>query len=181
MKVNLKRSTVLRVLILIFALTIFVSCGGNNMRPEKELKNFTKEIENGNLANLGLTIFYLSPSTLTLYPLSVDDLINSSNVHKVVINGSRLDENIELLKQINNDALVPVQQKSRINARIYYVFENNKERKIFDVAMWGETDSIFVNGCEVKENDIFYDVIMPFLPEDAVKELETYLKRGKQE
>lgn len=177
---NLKKSTVLLVLILIFTLTIFVSCGGDNMRPEKALKKFSKEIENGNLVNMNLTIYYLSPLIRTMIPLSVDDLIKISDTHKVVINGSELDKNIELLKQINNNSLIPIEEKSRMNARVYYVFENNNGNKIFDVAMWGSNNSIYINGFEVKGSDIFYDIIMPFLSEDAVEELERF-KQWKQE
>ncbi len=75
--------------------------------------------------------------------------------------------------------MIPVKDKSDIDGRIYYKFESEKEGKILDVAMWGEeTNSIFVNGFEVEGNDMFYDVIMPFLPEDAVKDLKAYLSRG---
>jgi hypothetical protein len=39
----------------------------------------------------------------------------------------------------------------------------------------GEMITAYLSGIEVKENDIFYDIVMPFLPTDAVKEFETYL------
>ena len=54
---------------------------------------------------------------------------------------------------------------------MYYVLESKKNGKLIDVAMWGDEDNIFVNGFEVKENNIFYDVVIPFLPENEVKEL----------
>lgn len=47
-----------------------------------------------------------------------------------------------------------------------------KGKKIFDVAMWGCDGGILVNGVEVKDNSVFYDVIMPFLPEDAAEKWE---------
>ena len=60
---------------------------------------------------------------------------------------------------------------------MYYVLESKKNGKLLEVAMWGENDdTIFVNGTEVKENDIFYDVIIPFLPEEEAKELKDYIK-----
>ena len=128
------------------------------------------------------TIYYVSPFILTRHPLSVDDLINMSSVRKVVINSSSLEEHIDLFKQISNDDLIPIKKKSYLDARLYYALESKENGKLLDVAMWaGDDKSIFVNGFEVKGNDFFYDVIKPFLPEDAVKELETYLNRGKQE
>jgi hypothetical protein len=88
-------------------------------------------------------------------------------------------EHTDLLKQLSNAALIPVEPESRINARLYYVFETKKGKKILDVAMWGNDSSIYVNGLEVKENINFYDVLMPFLPEDKAKEFKEYLSYGQ--
>ena len=65
--------------------------------------------------------------------------------------------------------LIPVWKKSYLNARIYYVFETGEQGKILDVAMWGDNANIFVNEIEIKENDIFYDVLITFLPEDLIE------------
>jgi hypothetical protein len=71
--------------------------------------------------------------------------------------------------------LKPVKQKSLINARFYYLFETDKHDTVLEVAMWGDNKSIFVNGLEVRKNDIFYDVIIPFLPESVLNEFEAYI------
>jgi hypothetical protein len=155
--------------------TILVSCGRDNIHSKNTLLQFSELIESGNLSDFSLTIYYMSPFTSTRYPLSAEDLISRREENKIVINGSRLEEHIDLLNQINNTVLIPVEHKSRIDARLYYVFETKKDGKLFSVSMWGEDNSIFVNGIEVKGNDIFYDIVMPFLPTDAVKEFETYL------
>lgn len=167
MNINPKTGTDLRVIILLILLTVFAGCAGDNMRPDVALKTFVKEIESGNLANLSLTIYYLSPNVLTFIALSAEDLVNMCDVHKSVITGSRLYDNIELLRQISIDDLIPVDKKSRVNARIYYVIADSKRRKIFDVAMWGENCSIFINGREFEGRRVFYDVVIPFLPEGA--------------
>lgn len=150
------------------------------MRPQIALNNFSRLIKTGNLDDLSLTIYYNNPYLLTLYPWTVDDLTRGE---KIVITGSDIEEHIDLLKQIGNVSLKPVWKKtSYVDVRIYYVFETEKKGKIFDVAMWGgdEDGSIYVNGVEVKGTDIFYDVMIPFLPDDAVKTLEEYLGRGNQ-
>ncbi|WP_422658084.1 hypothetical protein ACK8P5_20415 [Paenibacillus sp. EC2-1] len=164
---------------ILLTITILASCGGNNIRPEKVLNSFSKLIENNNIDDLSLTIYYISPSNLTRSPLSVDGLINSNYVYKEIVNGSSLEEHIDLLNQLNNHVLIPVGNKSSIDARFYYVFENKKNRKVLDVSMWGNDNSIFVNGLEIQEDDIFYDIVMPLLSEDGVKALKTYLGREK--
>ena len=137
------------------------------IRSQKALKSLLKLIISEELNDLSLTIYYMSPLILTLYPWSVDDLIRGSEEQKIVVKGNALEENICTLKQLNNVNLIPVKKTSSyINARIYYVFRTEKKGRLLDVAMWGgaeERDSIFVNGHEVEENDIFYNVIIHFI------------------
>jgi len=168
------------LILILIVVTIFVIFAGNYMRMKKELnesmKSFSTLIESGNLDDLSLTIYYISPSRDTLYPYRVDDVIKFSN--PIVIDGNRLKKHTDLFVQLNDAVLKPVIKKSYLNARIYYVFETEKEGNILDVAMWSMTeDSIFVNGIEVKPNDIFYDAILPFLSEGAAIRLEVYLGR----
>jgi hypothetical protein len=163
------------IIFILLALTILSSCGGNDIQSKKALNNFSKLIEEENFDDLSLTIYYMSPFAATRYPWSAEDLINRREENKIVINGSRLEEHIDLLNQINNNVLTPVEHKFRISAWLHYVFETKKDGKLFSVSMWGEDNSIFVNGIEIKGNEIFYDIVMPFLPTDVVKEFETYL------
>lgn len=164
---------------LLLVLTISTSCGGNDMRLKSAMNSLTKITNRANFDDLNLTIYYISPSVLTRAPLNTDDLVNFTNVKKIVINGSDVEEHIDLFKQIKKDDLVLVKKPSRINARFCYMFESEKEGILFSVAMWGNDSSVFVNGLEVKENDIYYEVIMPFLSDDAKKDLRAYI--GKDE
>lgn len=165
---NLKKHIVVGFLVfLLLAITILFS-----MYSKKPSLNVSELIKNENINDISLTIYYVSPDTLTFLALSVDDLINRDD-NKIVISGSDLEEHIDLFKQINNDVLIPVKKKTSVlDFRVYYVLESKKNGKLFDVAMWGEDQSIFVNEFEVKGNDIFFDVIIPFLPEDEAKKLE---------
>ena len=179
---NLQKRIILGIFILLLlASTVFAGCGGKDMRAVKALDDLLKIIEEHNFDDLSLTIYYNDPLLLTSFPLSVDDLINFFDVKKIVINGSDLEEHIASFKQISEDDLVPVKSNSRINARFYYVFETGAGEKIFDVAMWGSDSSVFINGLEVNGNDLFFDIIIPFLPEDAVKDLAVYLGGTAQE
>ena len=72
-----------------------------------------------------------------------------------------------------------MRKSSDLDLRVYYVLESKKNGKLFDVAMWGDDDSIFVNELEVQGNSTFYDVIIPFLPEDEAEELEDFKIHNK--
>ncbi|MWC31236.1 hypothetical protein [Paenibacillus sp. MMS18-CY102] len=163
------------IIIVVLAVTFISSCNEINTRSKKVTFDLSELIQNENIDDVSLSIYYVNPHILTRYPWSVDHLIKSSSVEKIVINGSDLEEHFNSFNQLNNIALMPVKHESRINARLYYVLESKKNGKLFNVSMWGDDNCIFVNGIEVQENDIFYDFIMPFLPDDAVKELESYL------
>jgi len=151
------------------------------MYSTKSSLDFSEFTKHGDFINLNLTIYYLSPFILTRAPVSVDDLIHRYEDHKIVINCNHLEEHAELFDQIINADLVPVAQETYLNARIYYVFKTKKDKTVLSVAMWGSNNSMFVNGIEIKRNDVFCDIIIPFLPEDAVKNLERYLGRGNQD
>lgn len=178
-RMNIKK--ILSALLFLFLLLFLISFI-YNIYIRKTSLNFSKLIENENINDISLTIYYLSPDALMLYPVSsVEDLIQCCD-RKIVINGSSLEGHIDLFKQISNDDLKMVMRKSSdLDLRIYYLLESRKNGKLFDVAMWGEKgDSIFVNEFEVKENDIFYDVIIPFLSEDEVKGLENFKMHNRK-
>ena len=149
------------------------------IRAER-LINFSEVIESGNVDDLSLTIYYLSFLTFTTPALlSIDELVGGWYDHRIVVDGNSLEEHIDLLEQIDDAALIPVAEESRIRAVLYYVFENNQTGETFSVALYGRNESMFVNGIEVEANNIFYDVIIPFLPERAIEDLETIMNREK--
>ena len=158
------------LVMLLLAGLAFVIFERSDMGAKKSLDYFSQLIEDGKADNLSLTIYYVNPWILTLMPLDVNLLI--ANYADDIVYVENLKEQIDLFKQINSDALIPVEHTSRMDARVYYVFKTKHNRKIFDVAMWGDDYSIYVNGLEVKSDDIFYDIIMPFLPEHMAINLE---------
>ena len=189
----------LLVFLLLVPTFFISSWGWDYMRANQALNNFSKIVEQGDLSGLSLTIYYINPSTFTNPMWrSVDDLIRMSEERKIVISGSELEEHIDLFKRISSDDLVPVSSFMRIplyvglffkdvsscgllaalyymristpliDVRMYYMFECKENGKLFDVAIWGY-EGIIVNGFEVEDNDIFYEIVIPFLPEDAAE------------
>jgi hypothetical protein len=167
------------IILLLLAGILSSSCEEARTKSKDTPRTFSEIIKDGNLNDLKLTIYYMDFNFLTYSPLSIDDVINDSTVTKVVISGTRLEEHIDLLNQLIDTGLEPVEQEAYLDARLYYVFETETEG-MFDVAMWGvqrdeagDYDAcIFVDGIAVNIDNIFYDVIIPFLPEDVAKELE---------
>jgi len=168
---NPKKRISLRFLfVLLLAIIILSSCGGNYMSPERALRDFSSRIEQGNLGNLTLTIYYRDLRSTVRFPYSVEDLVDWGHVHKIVVDDNALKEHIELLRAINADNLIPIAHELPMDAMLYYVFEVGG-RKIFGFVpqAGGNDSSMFINGVEFEWNDIFFDVVRPFLPKDEVK------------
>jgi len=159
-------------------IAILASCGGNDMLSKKT-KTFLKLFEKVNLDDVKLTIYYINPNILTRAPLNIDTLINYSDVQTIIVDNNRLKENIDLIEWIKMNAFVPVKKKSYLDARLCYVFETDKDGIILTVAMGGRNNSVFINGFEMEDNEVFYNVIKPFLTENAANELKIYFNREK--
>jgi len=166
-----KRIIIICITVLFLLIGIFlVNFERNDMDVNEALLSFSQLIENGKISSINLTIYHVNPRNFILFPYDVDFLVNNGADNIIYI--KNLEAQIDLLKQIRSDTLIPVEEESRLNAEFYYIFKTKYGRKIFDVAMWGDDYSIYINGREFKSDDIFYDIIIPFLPEDIPEYLE---------
>jgi len=168
---NPKKNVALRLFSLLVLVIIVASgCGGSYMSPERALRTFSNRIRQNNINDLTLTIYFKDARELVLFPFSVEDLVGRGWYHyKIVVEGNELDEHKELLLQLSADYLIPFTSSYPMHATLYYVFEANG-RTIFSFVPQasGDDSSMYINGVEFKWNDVFFDVIRPFLPEDVV-------------
>ena len=177
---DLKNRKLVVILILVLLVsTVLISYGINYMRAITTLRQFSKLIKQEEINDISLTIHYMSPFIFTFFPITIEGLVNGNEQFKTVIVGSDFEEHIDLFMQMGNATVVPAWKKTPyMDIRIYYVFTSEEKGKLFDVAMWGIDENIFINGIEVRENAVFYDVIMPYLPEDEAQQLVEYIGRG---
>ncbi len=174
-----KKVMLLRFLgLTLLAITVLTGCRENNMQLKKAFNGYSQVLEQETLDGFCLKVYYMPPSILTRAPLTVDDLIHSSSTQKIEIDSERLKEHIDLLRQLNSDSLVPVKHTSPLVARLCYIFETDNDGTILEIAVGGTDNSVFVNGIEVEYNDLFFDVIKPFLTEEVINDL-TYIFSGK--
>ena len=148
------------------------------MRSEEAIINFSQVIEHEGLNDFSLTIYYLELTILTQMPVTEFDLIDGLHDYKITIPGYRLQDYADIFRQIDNAPFIPVEEESHMDARVLYVFENPDGKEVLRVSMWGRNRSMFVNGNQVEEESIFYDVIMPFLPEHIAQELQAWIDRN---
>jgi len=173
---RIKKSTLVRIIVFLLIVSVVLTgCGRNNMDFD-----FAKIFANEYLDDLSLTIYYINPFTFISFgaPLSGEDLIDIRD-EKIVIYGNELKKSIELFKQINSDILRPASgRQDEPHIRLYYVLESRVNGRLIDVVMWGRRDGIIFNGVEVEEHYIFYDIVLPFLPESIAELFEVFRDRS---
>jgi len=169
------------IALLLLTPIILSSCQSKN--SPRPVLNFTELYEAGNLNKLTLTVYIARP-VLTTIPWSIDTLTKGTFgsddlVSRYIIRNVDFTEHVDLLIQLDSVCLTPPDQGTpRIDARFHYIFEASG--RAFTVSGWGHINgysSIFVNGVEVRDIPIFYEVVIPFLPEHVVEQLERRIER----
>jgi len=165
-----------KVIWVIMSLLMFVVFTGGlyYMNSANSFVTLAEFIEQEDIEDLSLTIYFFAPTSPTRFPVSVSDLTESFHEYKIIIRGSRQEDIIfDILRNLADTELVLVEGEVRTCARIHYVFETGDGQNIFEVTLWGledagRTNHIIVNGVAVEENIIFYEAIKQFLPANAV-------------
>ena len=173
-----KFSILVLAISILFASVSLVGCWRNNMNT----------IEYENFSDISLTIYYRDFFSLSR-PATLEQLIggwydntgqqiNGWYDHRVVVTGQDLLEHRDLINQLFVTELAPTETKSIVDARLYYVFEHKTYGELFSFLGFElETGNVFVNGVEVEHNNIFFEVILPFLSEDIAEQVGRFIKK----
>lgn len=155
----MKKIALIMVIIYIVAL-----CGCSNTNQQETLSNYSKTTED-EFSNNSLTIYYLPFSLYTVYPLGKNGLVSDSMTQKIYIDHDELSLHLEELNKLDLSIITPVEEEGRVNARVYYqLFLNGK---YLDVVISAPGANMIVNGMEVEYNSVFYDAVLPFLPQEG--------------
>ena len=167
----MKRAVTVVTFLLVLLCIIISSCVFSSKKElGHTLADYEKAVEKDLPEDLCLTIYYLSPGILTHVPLGWESLKNHSETKKIIVESEKLETYVELLRKLNQSILQPTEGESCINARLYYVFETEND-KLLEVDLTRISGTVFVNGIEVEDHPIFYELIAPFLTEDAYNTL----------
>ena len=161
-------------ILIFFASVIFVGCGEGDMTVKENAVNISGLIEVENFADITLTIYYVSFSMRPQYPWPLNYLLDGWYDYRVVVTGQDLTEHHELISRLLAIEPAPTGTESTVDARLYYVFEHKKYGEIFSFVAFAGRYAL-VNGIEVEHNDIFYEVVLPFLPEDIATDISDFM------
>lgn len=175
------------ILILLIGNTL-IGCGRVSMDSQEIYFSFNELPESENLSNISLTIYYKDLLVFTRAPVSLEQLtggwydnagqlVSGIYTYRIVVSGDKLEEHRDMINQLLKAELLPTETESVVDARLYYVFEHREYGELFSVLAFGSgTGSVFVNGIEVEHNRVFFEMVLPFLPDDAVTTIGRYIE-----
>ena len=138
---------------------------------------YSEIIENGDLDNLELWIFYIEDDWCFRYPVSVHRLMTIDVTHSIQVPGEQLKEHTDVLKEIYSYGLSPKKEPSYLDARLCYLFVYDGEI-ILEIGIGGIDTSVFINGIEVNYNIRFRTLIEAFVSENVMEDLD-YIFSGE--
>jgi len=154
----------------------------SKMNSEESVRCLSEITEFENLSDVRLTIYYMNLFARTRLPVTLDYLVNGWYDYKVIVSGEELAEHSSLLSQLIDAELIPVENERLVNARMYYVFEHEERGEFLAFMVFPSgNDTMLVNGSEFEYDRVFFDVVLPFLPDDAVETIRTYMQHISQE
>ena len=159
------------VIVAILATVLFL------MHSEKKLENtlddYQEVMEEGIPDDLKLTIYYVDPQVNTQMPIrTVEELASFSSI--IEVGAEELAAHRELFASLNAAHLKPVDGKENTEnsiigfLRLVYVLERGNGDVLLEVMATNLVydDTVLVNGFEVENNPIFYELIDPFLTDE---------------
>lgn len=174
----MKRTTIVFALLLEFLLIITLTgCANSRIQVydslDESVDDYIKMVHGDIPKDLCLSIYYIRPYIATRRPISVEDLINFTDVNEIIVESEGLAAHSELLKKLDPSLLQPATGESYIDARMYYIFEVGDD-KLLEIIIGN--GGVFVNGFSVEFHPILCELIAPFLPEDAREDWISYTK-----
>lgn len=174
------------LLLLGFILFLLVGCNHQECMIQ-ELQNTLSE---NSQDEYRITVYFLSPYFDSRAPIPLEDLLNGTFSKENLVDpysdiididddykgpltifhlsGSETDESIRIIREkLRPEIIEPMEKSGKINARVYYILENPSGETLLDLLVYAAPDTIYMNGIEVKNNSVFYQIIYSCLGEQA--------------
>lgn len=168
------------LLFIFLSISIFLSIGCNsssNLIMAKGGEGINIDFKNEIISNnLQLTIYFFTPLSIsTVTPLSSEYVINHYK-YKTIVNNSTLKDHIEVLQKIEKIKFKkPIKFKYE-DTRIYCEFNAGKRKLLSFSLSSNDSLNMLVNNLVVKNERVFYDLIIPFVPQEEVDYYKEDLK-----
>ena len=166
----MKRIVLIICLLLFLLSMVLTGCENPHHQLQEALNDYCQMIDGAMPEDLRLTVYFVPPHIFTRAPLDENDLKTFPSLMRIVVESDELAAHWERIKKVDMSVLQPVADGFNTDARLYYVLETGND-KILDVVISRNHCNAFVGGIEVEDNPVLYEIITPFLTEDACSTL----------
>lgn len=161
------RNVAIICLVVITILLALFGCAKSSLQQKNVASELSPSVEENNLGNLRLTVYYLPLNILTRKPLSADDLITFTDTKRIIVESEDLETLYEQFKKLDTFVTQSVSENPVVNARLYYILEQGESERLIEVVISEASSTVLVNGVAVAYDSAFYELIKPFLTDDA--------------
>jgi len=123
--------------------------------------------------DMTVSIYWLESYVLNRYPWSKNDLIERAD-NVIILQGDEIKGKLEWFKDISEKDIELLEEDQKPDARFYVLIESAEKGKLFELLMFGDSFSYFVNGHLIQWNDKIINALIPLLDEKAFSDLELY-------
>ncbi len=122
-----------------------------------------------------LTIYYTQVDAANPLPLA-NDFVKRNYEYKIIVSSFILRDYLEQLQSIENIEFQKPIDYDYLNIVIYCDFHED-DKKIFSFSLSSDSRNMLVNNLVVKNEKIFYYLIIPFLPKDVADYYAEFLDK----
>ena len=158
---------------LAFAFTMLSACQNQDPVKQKLVRDLRNLAETEDFEDMTVSIYWLESYVLNRYPWSKNDLIERAD-NVIILQGDEIKGKLEWFKDISEKDIELLEEDQKPDARFYVLIESVEKGKLFELLMFGDSFSCFVNGHRIQWTDKIINALIPLLDEKAFSDLELY-------
>lgn len=155
------------------ALFFLNSCQYHDPVKQKLVRDLRNLAEIEDFEDMTVSIYWIESYVLNRYPWSKNDLIERAD-NVIILQGDEIKGKLEWFKDISEKDIELLEEDQKPDTRFYVLIESAEKGKFFELLMFGDSFSCFVNGHLIQWNDKIINALIPLLDEKAFSDLELY-------
>ncbi|HHV05852.1 MAG TPA: hypothetical protein GXX60_04940 [Anaerolineaceae bacterium] len=173
MKTPKTRKIISLIIVLLVAITSLCGCGKPDSVKHKLVRDLRALAKIDNFDDLYVSIYWIESYVLNRYPWSKNDLLERAD-NVIILQGDEIKGKLEWFKDISEKDIELLEEDQKPDTRFYVLIESVEKGKLFELLMFGDSFSYFVNGYLIQWNDKIINALIPLLDEKAFSDLELY-------
>ena len=160
---------------LLFCLTLLLTClAGCGSKGERAAERVQSALAKADPEDLRITVWFSDPRVMTRVPMTLEQLLACDFCDVFHLSGEETAASVRVLREeLRPEMVEAVKPSGYMNARVCYLLETGDGDKLLELIVYADSGTLYFNGVEVRDHEIFYRIIYPCLG-DLADELWQY-------